>query len=497
MGALTALLEGGSSMAAPVSMDPGVRQQNMRQNTITEGARLLESDLGEKFPALKEELETAATADQSSQQTFMLASTAVMAERTRKYEEVSREEFGESTVTAGLGKLNKRLMDVVRIFYPNQISALITDIQPLDRQHGEIFVIKPKFTNTAAGVTAGQEVFRSKTDGTYASEFLTASLGTGDGTVTTFGGTLATPTRKGSVALRVGAARVASDDGNGNLVGTGITGTINYTTGVLSATWSTAPASNDAVTAEYAYDSEVATSNIRELEFGLDLIPVLAKQHPLKVKWSVTAGLAANAHLNIDVPDLLSNLAAQFIRTERDTRIIRAIIAQAPDYSSGADTSMLFDATKTNVGYSTTQRYGEIELKLNHAESIINDAMGRGGTSWVLCGFNAAELFKNAPSFQAVPVAAPIGPVKIGTLRDGTIDVIRVPEMDKNTYVVGYKGYMPGDSAVILADWVPVYFTPIHQAPELTNARGIMSLYDLVVNERNYFVKGRVENFVA
>lgn len=496
MGALSSLVEGGSSIQKP-SMDPGVRQQNMRENTILEAAKLMEGEMGQKFSGLREQLETAAAADSNSQETFMLASTAVMAERTRQYEEISRDEFGESTVTAGLGKLNKRLMDVVRIFYPNQVSALITDIQPLDRQHGEIFVIKPKFTNTAAGVTAGQEVFRSKTDGTYASEFLTASLGTGDGTDTTFGGTLASPTRKGSIAVRVGANRVATDDGNGNIVGTGVSGTINYTSGVLAITWTTAPANSEAVTAEYAYDSEVATSNIRELEFGLDLIPVLAKQHPLKVKWSVTAGLAANAHLNIDVPDLLSNLAAQFIRTERDTRIIRAIIAQAPDYSTGADSSMMFNAATTNVGYSTTQRYGEIELKLNHAESIINNAMGRGGTSWVICGFNAAELFKNAPSFRAVAVPAPIGPVKIGTLRDGTIDVIRVPEMDTNTYVVGYKGYMPGDSAVILADWVPVYFTPIHQAPELTNARGIMSLYDLVVNERNYFVKGKVQNFLA
>jgi hypothetical protein len=123
--------------------------------------------------------------------------------------------------------------------------------------------------------------------------------------------------------------------------------------------------------------------------------------------------------------------------------------------------------------------------------------MGRGGVSWVLCGYNAAEVFKNCPSFQSVPNPAPIGPVKIGTLRDGTVDVIRVPSMGTNDYVVGYKGYMPGDSAVILADWVPIYFTPTFQAPELVNARGLMSLYDMFVNEKNYFVKGTVTNFAA
>jgi len=45
------------------------------------------------------------------------------------------------------------------IFYPNMITPLFTDLQVLDRQTGEIFVIRPIYTNTAAGVTAGDEIF--------------------------------------------------------------------------------------------------------------------------------------------------------------------------------------------------------------------------------------------------------------------------------------------------------------------------------------------------
>lgn len=488
MGALSEIVERNENKVQL----PG-QTQDIREATIANGARVLQEGLQDKYPALAEEVES-----DDAFTSFMAAATAVMCERTQRMLDETKEEYGEATVTSALGRMSTRLMDVVRIFYPNQITALITDIQPLDRQTGEIFVIKPKFSNSAAGVTAGSEVFANDTDGTYASEVLTNSLGTGDGSDTTWAGTLTSPVRPGTVKVLVNNTVVATDDGSAGVSGTGVTGSIVYASGVISLTITPAPGAGQSIAVSYNYDSEVSYQNIRELEFGLNMIPVSAKPHPVKIKWSAVANLAASAHLNLDVPDILSNLAAQFIRTERDTNVTNAIVRNAVDHATGggATNTMTFDASPV-AGYGLAQRYGEIEMKLNHGESIINNAMGRGGVSWVIAGFNAAEVFMKSPSFRAVPNPAPIGPVRLGTLRDGTVDLIRVPSMDTNTYVVGYKGYMPGDSAMILADWVPIYFTPIFQAPELYSARGIMSLYDLFINEKNYFVKGKVTNFSA
>lgn len=460
-----------------------------RSDVLNDGTRLLEESLGAKYPGLMEQ----ATSSNPHEQ-HMACLTAIMCDRTERMVNAAKEELGESTVTQSLGQLHRKLMDVVRIFYPNQIAGILTDIQPLERKNGEIFIIRPKFTNTAAGVTAGDEVFTNATDGTYATEELTSSLGTGDGSTVTFGATLTFPVRTGTIVVKNGGTEVGTDDGAGALTGATISsGTINYDTGVLSVTFTVAPASSNAITAEYCYSSEVTTTEIRQLEFGLDLVPVTAKQHPLLVNWSIQAGLAANAALNIDVPDVLSNLAAQFIRSERDTRIVKNIIASAP-----ATTSMNFNAAAGSINYSKEQFYGELELKVNNGESTIHAANGRGGVSWVLGGYNVIEILKNAKSFQAEKVQAPIGPYKAGTLRDGTVDVVLTPNTSyTNTMVVGYKGYMPGDSAVILADWVPIYFTPIYQAPTLTASRGIMSLYDLFINNANYFAKGTVSNFGA
>jgi hypothetical protein len=55
---------------------------------------------------------------------------------------------------------------------------------------------------------------------------------------------------------------------------------------------------------------------------------------------------------------------------------------------------------------------------LNEAESTIQTANGRGGVSWVLCGQNAANIFRNTKGFQPAAVVAPIGAHIIGYLRD-------------------------------------------------------------------------------
>ena len=408
--------------------------------------------------------------------------------------------YGEATVMGSLGALTPKVMDVVRIFYPNQVAHLLTDIQPLTQQTGQIFIMKPIYSQTAAGVTAGQEVFRNMSDGNYASESYTAALGTANGSATVFGASLTIPVRTdGTIKIfrsGAGLTPVATDNGAGVITGldgaVSVSGTINYQTGVLSVTWGTAPANGQVLTATYLVDSETNVSQIRELEISLSMVPVRAQEHPLKVKHSITAQLAASAHLGIDIPDVLTTVAAQFVKVERDRLIISAISNAATN-----DTILDYNAA-ANTSIPRWQQYQEIEQKLNAGEANIQSNNGnRGGVSWVLCGYNSANIWRNVRGFISEKVVAPIGAHKIGSLRDGTVDVIKAPFLDTNQYIIGFKGYMPGDSATILAEWVPMYFTPVFNSPNLQAERGVMSLYDLFVNNAGYYRKGVITNFGA
>jgi hypothetical protein len=140
-------------------------------------------------------------------------------------------------------------------------------------------------------------------------------------------------------------------------------------------------------------------------------------------------------------------------------------MTQPPHYSV-----LDFNATPSSY-YDRQSLYADIELKLNEAESQIQGQMGRGGVSWIVCGQNAANIFRNCKGFQPVPTGAPIGAHLIGYLRDGTVPVIKTISgvLNTNSYIVGYKGYMAGDAALIHAEWIPIYFTPVWQAPILQN----------------------------
>lgn len=405
---------------------------------------------------------------------------------------VRRDPKLEATFSNSLGSLVPRVIDLVRIFYPNLIAQELVDIQPMDRQNGEVFIVKPVYTNTAAGVTAGQQVFKNITDGNYASEDISTAIGTGDGTAVTFNVTLApVPVRATTLVVKAGSV-TGVDNGSGVITGTGISsGTINYVTGALSVTFSAAVSNLTAVTAKHRYDSEQSPNNIRELEIQLSMFPVTAEPHPLRVRWSTQAQLAASSHLDLDIPDVLANLVASFIKQERDIKLITAIEAAAT-----ADTNMNFDAAPP-TNYSRLARYAEVELKLNYAESQTQISQGRGGISWILCGPNAADIWRNANGFEPSGVVAPIGPHKIGTLRDGTVAVIKVPTMNANKYVTGFKGYVVGDAATILAEWIPLYASPVFQSFDMNNYQGMMSLYAMVMNNAAYYRSGLISNYAA
>ena len=93
-----------------------------------------------------------------------------------------------TTATAGLqpgvATLTPRVVDIVNVFYPQMVANYICDIQALDRQTGEIFIIKTRYGQGAAGVQAGDIVFEKPTDGSYSSEWYVYTPATAAASVT-------------------------------------------------------------------------------------------------------------------------------------------------------------------------------------------------------------------------------------------------------------------------------------------------------------------------
>jgi hypothetical protein len=430
-----------------------------------------------------------------------------------------------SLLNPGVASLTPKVVDIVNVFYPMMVANYIADIQALDRQSGQIFVIKTRYSNSGAGVEAGDIVFEKPTDGTYSSEFIgykpataakeviakpESDLPEAPSAENPVGATV--KVRAGSFIVRLFGKEIARDYGNGaaqmdgvnkgeyQVIGRGVSGTVNAQTGEANLTLDTtiyAEAIEDGsdLTFEAAFDTETDTSLIRKIQFDIPNQPVLAKEHPLMSSYSVAAGLVMNAHLAVDTDELIANQIAGTIRWERDLALIKMV-----DGAAKSVPSLTFDCSANGANLTLQQRYSSYSTVISSARGYIQEVAGRGTVEFIICSATQGlPVIEQIEGFQAAPESKkPIGPYLAGTLRDGTISVIAVPyskTLPADQVVFGFKGFQLGDSSIVLAEWVPLYFTPTFQAPNLKNHRGALSFYDLFLNKPEYLCKGAIANF--
>ena len=495
------------------------RQVKMNKGIAHAAQVLAESTLGARCPNLVKGLES-----ESKEAKYAAATLVQLLENTADYvmktdgKDILHEDAINATantmLSPGVASLTPQVVDIVNVFYPLMVANYIADIQALDRQSGQIFTIKTRYSQTAAGVEAGDIVFEKATDGSYSTE----GIITYDAVASADGAVELEPTailespdasvivRAGSVIIKVAGKEVARDygldtslDGVGGtyvVIGKGISGTVNAQDGKVSLKIDTAVfADGTEFVAEATYDTEHDEDLIRKIQFDIPNQPILAKEHPLMSSYSVAAGLVMNAHLAVDTDELISNQIAGTIRWERDLALVKAVSDAAV-----MNASLTFDCAANGENLTLAQRYSSYTTTISAARGLIQETAGRGTVDFIICSASQGlPVIEQIEGFKAAPEAKkPIGPYLAGTLRDGTISVIAVPytrTLAADQVVFGFKGFQLGDSAIILAEWVPLYFTPTFQAPNLRNHKGALSFYDLFVNKPEYLVKGAIANF--
>lgn len=479
---------------------------------------LAESSLGARCPNLVKGLES-----ESKEAKYAAATLVQLIENTANYvreadgKDILKEDVNTtatSLLSPGVASLTPQLVDIVNVFYPMMVANYIADIQALDRQSGQIFTIKTRYVEEAAGVKAGDIVFEKATDGTYSSEgvisyaeaTVAAEVEMEPTAIAAADATHTVVVRAGSFIVRMNGKEIARDygldtklDGVGGtyvVIGKGVSGTLDAQTGVATLKFDMDMFAADAkVTAEASYDTETDEDLIRKVQFDIPNQPILAKEHPLMSSYSVAAGLVMNAHLAIDTDELISNQLAGTIRWERDLALIKAVSAAAK-----ADAALTFDCGANGENLTLQQRYSSYTTVVSTARGLIQEAAGRGTVDFIIVSAQQGlPIVEQIEGFKAAPEAKkPVGPYLAGTLREGTINVIAVPysaTLPADQVIFGFKGFQLGDSAIVLAEWVPLYFTPTFQAPNLRNHKGALSFYDLFVNKAEYLVKGAISNF--
>jgi hypothetical protein len=402
----------------------------------------------------------------------------------------------EDTRVANVGVFDKFAMPIIRAVMPNLIATDIVSVQPMDGPVSLIFFLATRYAATKGTATAGQEV-QSPLSGhnsqyQYTGEVIDEELlGTGDGSTAAITLTSLTwlPIRPGSITVSTtigSSASTASDDGVGNLTGTDVSsGTINYTTGAIAITWSTAPDADAVINATYAYNSE-GNATLPQIDIHLTQAPVTARANKLRARWSVEAAADLKAVHNLDAEAELMAFLAEELRFEIDRGIIQ-------DLYNVADAGAVADwdpSPPTNV--SDYQHRLTFPWMLTEASNVIFQRTKRAAANWLVAGVEMCNIIETLPNFRPSAISGP-GIVHLGNLQ-GRWEVYKDPWMaDPKRGILGYRGTSFADTGYVYAPYVPLYRTPTIYLDDMIGRVGLMSRYGKkLVNDDFYMQVGIV-----
>lgn len=392
-----------------------------------------------------------------------------------------------------MGLLPRVALDVIPAVMGQLPIATIASVQPIDGQKGIIH-----FKNVAAKTTKGNrtqgETFidprtGEKTNVGYASNLSIETLATGDGSEKTFTGTLASkPSRSQflKIALAgnpaVKGADVGSDYGGnkdiGQIYGQGVFGTVNYESGVVSLTFSAAPANGAQIKVEFQQNLEKAV-DLPSIESYWDSRTVEAQVYALKSTIGMLQQFALQKQYGESALDELSADLIRSLNQEIFGDLLSKILVAAPG------TSKFFRKAPSGVSYFEHKMTYSDQLALANADMA--GRAGRGQISVMVVGRQHAAVVEGIPGFKKLSDGKALGAHIFGELNG--IVYVRVNEdsmMGGNAYrgVGIFKGDSPFDAAAVYAPFMPLAVTsdlPMANPLNTQRAAATMAAVDLIV----------------
>lgn len=390
--------------------------------------------------------------------------------------------LNEDTMSTNVGSFLKFVFPVLRRVFPSLIANEIVSVQPMTAPIGGIFFYELKYGTTKGKVTAGQNLIQNF-NAYYSSEHIDAeTIGAGPGS--SFTATLAfTPVQAagqgdaaGPMTVTAGSV-VATDDGLGHLLGTGVSGSINYATGAVALVYTSPVGSAVPLVASYDYNME-ENSNIPQVNIDIELLEIKAKSRKLKALWSSEAADDLKAFHGLDAEaELVAGIAAE-IALELDREIITDLHNNNTGYTGS------WNAGSPTAGFynSSIDWYRQLITVITQGANRIHKNSLRGPANFMVTSPDISALFEQLTTHGdfrpavAPPEADPYSPVQqphtFGVYYVGTVSAkyalykdpffpVTNPGTGSGTgdILLGYKGQTFLDAGYVWAPYIPLQVT--------------------------------------
>jgi hypothetical protein len=394
--------------------------------------------------------------------------------------------FCESQGTLGsLGSIPQIALDVITASVGASILPLLASMQPMAEEHGIVYYKEIKAAQTSNGYTANDVI---------SSPLQRDNIGTGklggarkqvilqEGTINaqvTYTGTLtAIPIRPYMFTIQETVADVPTaiygkDDGQGNILGFGISGTINYTTGAWSVTYATNPTLDATKDVVALFDVDVdGQTSLDKIQGGLKTKDIRAEVVALAADVGAFANFAFQNRFGRSATDEVAADLTNEITRILNTMAVQRILANRP--TSGATATW----TQNVTGVS----YAENKLTFVDAvaavEALLHANSGAAVANRIIAGKTAAAVLRGMPDFVIAPDASLVS-VGLYGYYDG-VPVIRATGVvaDADMVFLSNSGnYF--NAPLAYAPFMPLLVTNTVQTPsnpfKSTTAAGIWS----------------------
>ena len=408
-----------------------------------------------------------------------IANTVQLLERQEKY--LAR--MNETQVSSAFNTLPQNIMRVIRLGYPNSVRGEIFHEFAMQSLHDSFYYIEPVYGTTLRDATADATTYESASF-TYDTTKNSTALGTGDASTVTFTATPASgavPIVSAKSLVRVDGVLKAVDDGSNGwttfVAGEVTAGTITYTTGAVSITFATAPATGAVLTLETNYDAEDSDLYAQYGSIKLKTTRKDFKPTPkiLKLSWSWQSEVMMDMDLDLNAEEVLVQSAAEEFKKCIDFE------ACLLGYKTSLDkTAINFNADFRSSGAANPfDYYNTFYRSLRKVSSQIYKALQRGGVNRIYGGPDAVGFLASIGGWIDAPNVAQIGAFQAGTLRNIPVYQVPISIVPNAELVCVYKNPQnDSDVAIAFGTAVPLYRTTTLQYANLYSETALAILED-------------------
>jgi hypothetical protein len=406
----------------------------------------------------------------------------------------------ETQISNAFQATPQTIIKVIRLGYPNSIRGDVFTEIAMTTVKDSIYKIETTYDRTKRGATSGNVMYESPAD-RYASEIESVTV---SATATAnFTGTLAVaPIRPYTVTLFLNGYPIASDNGSGVFVGTGLStvtpSTIVYEgtdAGDYDITFASALTTADTFTIRWNHNSEVSTLYGEQGQVNVNLVALdfRANPYPIGFSWSKMTEYYMESALKNDAEEVLITAGSDELKKSLDFQALRL------GYSASKWTAAVeFDTDWSQAGSDSDFAHTQSVVKsLRNASQKTYDSIMRGGeaTSYV-CGPKAATYLTAHKGFIADNTMPTVGAYKFGTLNGIPLYQAPTDIVPTNEIMCVYKNNREeaNDAALVTATFVPLYKAQTLEYSSFHKETALAFFGDMKIQNAKYVTRVSLKN---